>query len=574
MKFVLSILLLVFGLNFTLSQSKWEGNTTPTYHELIEHLKNLSSIHSEIELYAMGPSDYGLPIYVCIVNGAKDSLRTFEKAKKETTLLINNAIHPGEPDGINACLIWLDNWISKGKKVGDLPLIAFIPAYNVGGVMNRSSTSRANQNGPDEYGFRGNARNLDLNRDFIKMDSENAFTFCKIFHALDPDVFVDNHVSNGADYQYTLTYISQMKERMAPSTRKLVYGSMLPELTKSLREKKRDLFPYVELKSETPEDGIYAFNDLPRYAMGYAGLFNAISFTVETHMLKPFPERVRATLEFMDELIDWTINNQNRIEQCREKANQWTQEQSWFRFNYELTEEKDSISFKGYEHSFPEHEITGLKRLFYDRSKPYEKMIPFFHNYIPKDSIRIPKFYVVGGQEKEVIKRLKANNIQFKKIEKDSLISVQSFVVTNFKSLDKPYEGHFIQKEMNYEFKNLNYQLKPGDLLISVKQNSAMFIHSVLQPKADDSYFTWNFFDSYLQEKEYFSNYIFIDKIQEILDSDPVMKEEYMKKKIEDDSFRNSEWQQLYFIYSKSKYFEPSFMRLPVFQIPAEKVRY
>jgi hypothetical protein len=138
--------------------------------------------------------------------------------------------------------------------------------------------------------------------------------------------------------------------------------------------------------------------------------------------------------------------------------------------------------------------------------------------------------------------------------------------MTNFKSLDKPYEGHFMQKEMNYEFKNLNYQLKPGDLLISTKQNSAMFIHSVLQPKADDSYFTWNFFDSYLQEKEYFSNYIFIDKIQEILDSDPVVKEEYMKKKIEDDSFRNSEWQQLYFIYSKSKYFEPSFMRLPIYQ--------
>ena len=574
MKFVLSILFLVFGLNFALSQSKWEGNTTPTYHELIEHLKNLSLIHSEIELYAMGPSDYGLPIYVCIVNGAKDSLRTFEKAKKETTLLINNAIHPGEPDGINACLIWLDNWISKGKKVGDLPLIAFIPAYNVGGMMNRSSTSRANQNGPDEYGFRGNARNLDLNRDFIKMDSENAFTFCKIFHALDPDVFIDNHVSNGADYQYTLTYISQMKERMAPSTRKLVYGSMLPELTKSLREKKRDLFPYVELKSETPEDGIYAFNDLPRYAMGYAGLFNAISFTVETHMLKPFPERVRATLEFMDELIDWTKNNQNRIEQCREKANQWTQEQSWFRFNYELTDEKDSISFKGYEHSFPEHEITGLKRLFYDRSKPYEKMIPFFHNYIPKDSIRIPKYYVVGGQEKEVIKRLKANNIEFKKIEKDSLISVQSFVVTNFKSLDKPYEGHFKHSEINYELNPMNYQLKPGDILVSTKQRSAMFIHSVLQPKAEDSYFTWNFFDSYLQEKEYFSNYIFIDKIQEILDSDSVVKEEYMKKQMEDDSFRNSEWQQLYFIYSKSKYFEPSFMRLPVFQIPAEKVRY
>jgi hypothetical protein len=566
MKLMLTILTFLYCCNLLIAQSNWEGNSTPSYPELITHLKKLSSIHKEIELYAMGQSDYGLPIYVCIVNGARDSIKTFEKAKNETTILINNAIHPGEPDGINACLIWLDKWIADGKKTDNIPVIAFIPAYNIGGMMNRTTTSRANQNGPDEYGFRGNARNLDLNRDFIKMDSENAFTFCKLFHALQPDVFVDNHVSNGADYQYTLTYISQLKERMAPTLRKLVYGSMLPELTKNLRAKKWDLFPYVELKEETPDSGIVAFNDLPRYAMGYAGLFNAISFTVETHMLKPFPERVRATLAFMEELIDWTKSNQNRIEQSRKTANQWVQNQTYFRFNYDLSEEKDSINFKGFEHSYPVHEITGLKRLFYDRSKPYEKSIPHFNTYISKDSIRIPDFYVVGGQEKEVINRLEANKIKYRKVDKDSLINVKSFVISNFKSIDKPYEGHFKHKEMTYELEDYNYRLKSGDLLIPTKQNAAMFIHSVLQPKAEDSYFTWNFFDSYLQEKEYFSNYVFIDKIQEILEGDPVLKEEYINKKRDNEEFRNSEWQQLYFIYSKSKYFEPSYMRLPVYQ--------
>ena len=147
----------------------------------------------------MGQSDYGLPIYVLVVNADSDSSQTFEKARNSTTILINNAIHPGEPDGINASLIWIDEWVKQGKPSESFPVVAIIPAYNVGGMMQRSSTSRANQNGPEEYGFRGNARNLDLNRDFVKMDSENAFTFSRIFHALDPDVFVDNHVSNGAD---------------------------------------------------------------------------------------------------------------------------------------------------------------------------------------------------------------------------------------------------------------------------------------------------------------------------------------------------------------------------------------
>jgi hypothetical protein len=84
-------------------------------------------------------------------------------------------------------------------------IIVCIPVYNIGGALNRNSTSRANQDGPG--GFRGNARNYDLNRDFIKSDTRNTKSFVEIFHTINADVFIDNHVSNGSDYQYKLTYI-------------------------------------------------------------------------------------------------------------------------------------------------------------------------------------------------------------------------------------------------------------------------------------------------------------------------------------------------------------------------------
>ena len=336
-----------------LSSAQLDGNTTPTYHELIEMYQKLATENAEIELYAMGESDYGLPIYVCLLNGAQDSLRTFEKARKSTTLLINNGIHPGEPDGINACLLWIEEWIKNGKKTKNMPVIGIIPAYNVGGMMNRSASSRANQEGPDEYGFRGNAQNLDLNRDFIKMDSKNMFTFATIFHALDPDVFIDTHVSNGADYQYTLTYISSMKERLSPSIAGIVYDQFLPFLTKDLGKKKTDLIGYVNLEGDVPEEGMSAFNDLPRYSMGYASLFNCMSFTIETHMLKPFKERAEATLLFLKSTVDWMSDNATSIERARAEAFRYDRESFVFPFNYELTAQKDSIQFKGYEHSYP-----------------------------------------------------------------------------------------------------------------------------------------------------------------------------------------------------------------------------
>ncbi|MFM7723773.1 MAG: hypothetical protein ACKO7O_03190, partial [Bacteroidota bacterium] len=160
-----------------LGQNLWIGNTSPDYYSLIAHLKSLDKANERMALFDMGPSDVsGLPIYLCVLNPAQDSASTFEKARNGTTLLFNNAIHPGEPDGINACLIYTENFL-KLDSINPLdPLVAFIPAYNVGGMLNRSSTSRANQNGPEAYGFRGNAQNLDLNRDFTKMDSENAHT--------------------------------------------------------------------------------------------------------------------------------------------------------------------------------------------------------------------------------------------------------------------------------------------------------------------------------------------------------------------------------------------------------------
>ena len=565
LRLVLGILCSMFYVPFL--QAQWNGNTSPSYSELIEHLTTLDKEHAEVELYNMGSSDYGLPIYVCIINGSADSLQTFAKARTSTTILINNAIHPGEPDGINACLIWLDDWIKKGKKTTNLPVIAFIPAYNVDGMMVRTSTSRANQNGPEEYGFRGNAQNLDLNRDFIKMDSENAFTFAKIYHALDPDIFVDTHVSNGADYQYSLTLISSLKERLPEALRTLTYDHALPDLCQSLRKNyKTDLFPYVTLKGETPDTGLEAFNDLPRYAMGYASLFHALSFTVETHMLKPFPQRVEVTRQFIYELIKWASLNQELVEFMRKKAFNQSQEKPYFDFNFQLTDKEDSILFKGFEHSFPMSEVTGKPRLFYDRSKPYTRYIPHFNTYKYEDSVLVPRYYIVGRQCKDVIDRLHANGVRYSVFQKDTMMKAWITRVISFKSSGNPYEGHYLHNNVETVVEEQLVHLKKGDILIETAQQP-VFLHAVLQPKAEDSYFAWNFFDSYVQQKEYFSAYVFEDRAAELLLENPVLKLKFEERLRTDEKFKNSTWEQLYFIYRNSPNFEPSWHRLPVYQL-------
>lgn len=550
-----------------LSLAQWDGNTTPTYRELIQIYTKLDFDHEEIELYDMGPSDTKSSIYMVIINGAGNYEKTLEKAKSNTTILINNAIHAGEPDGVNACLLWIQEWIKKGKKIKDLPVIAIIPAYNIGGMMNRSSSGRANQDGPAEYGFRGNAQNLDLNRDFIKMDSKNMETFAKIYHALDPDVFVDTHVSNGADYQYTLTFIHSMKERMAPGMRNLFTQKYIPNLTETLKKKGWDWSPYVETLGETPESGIQAFNDLPRYAQGYGTLFNALSITVETHMLKPFPKRVQATKDYLDFLFHWSLTNTLAIENARMNAFKDNLNAAYYPIHYELSDQKDSILFKGYEFGYKPSEVSGKDRLFYDRSKPFTKYIPYFQTYHYQDSVRIPKGYIVSAEAEGIIERLRANHVRFIEID-SSTKQVHTLRITDFKSGSRPYEGHYLHREVkNTEEEELVY-IPKGSIWVSCDQDRLNFIVSVLEPRCEDSYFAWNFTDSYIQEKEYFSAYVFEDEAAQLLKENPRLREMLETKKSTDPEFAKSAEAQLFFVYQNSQRFEKkTFNRLPIYKV-------
>ncbi len=548
--------------------AQWDQNQTPTYPELMDIYKKLDAAHAEIELFQMGTSDTEYPIYLVVINGAQDSVKTFEKARAKTTILINNAIHAGEPDGVNACLLWIDEWIKKGKKTSNLPVIAIIPAYNVGGMLNRSSSSRANQDGPAEYGFRGNAQNLDLNRDFIKMDSPNAHTFAKIYHALDPDVFVDTHVSNGADYQYTLTLIHSMKERIDPELSRLMDQKYIPYLTETLKKKGWDWSPYVETMEETPESGLQAFNDLPRYAQGYGTLFHALSVTIETHMLKPFPQRVQATKDYLDFLIGWTYGASQGLEHARLNAVRRDLGKSYYPINYELTAKKDSVLFKGFAHEYKTSLVSGEKRLFYDRTKPFTKYIPYYRTFVAKDSVRIPSGYYVSAEATAIIERLKRNGVEMQETDSRMEKEVNSLRVLKFESGSRPYEGHYLHRGVEIVEQTENVSLPKGSVWIPTNQPKRNFIVSVLEPESEDSYFAWNFMDSYVQEKEYFSAYVFEDVAAKLLEENPKLKEQFLAKKKEDAEFAKNPRAQLFFIYQNCPNFESkTFNRLPVFKV-------
>ncbi len=541
------------------SDDLMSSNKTPTYGEAVEFYKDLSETNNDIKLYQMGDSDYGLPIYLCVLNVSQaDSTDVFESARLNTTVLVNNAIHPGEPCGVNASMALALNFSQmKAKEKKEFPIVAIIPAYNIGGIMNRGAYSRANQEGPEEHGFRGNASNLDLNRDFVKMDSKNMFTFATLFHALDPDVFIDTHTSNGADYQYTLTYITPIMEKLAPSIRNLFQDEFIPALENKISENwGYDLFPYVNLMGRTPEDGMVKFNATPRYSMGYTDLFHCVSFTTETHMLKPFNERVKSTYAFLIETALFAKSNSLNIEQARKEARSYDRTRKSLLANFKLDTIPEQIEFKGYNWKNVPSEITTGDRLLYMQNEPIDLSIPYYLGYSAMDTLSIPDYYVVERQEVDVIKRLQANGVEVRSLKNDTTLRLESFKVIDYETYNRPYEGHYLHSVTRYELVQTERLLKEGDVIISTDQEKVRFIVKALSPEYVDSYFNWNFFDSYLQQKEHFSSYVFEDIAVRLLMENKELKDRLDEKIEQEESFAKSRYQQLLFIYRNSPHYE------------------
>jgi len=540
-------------------------NYTATYEEAINHYKKLEIAYSSsIKVNEFGMTDSGNPLHEIIVT--KDGVFDPKEIRKngKAIIFVNNAIHPGEPCGVDASMMLARDLRKKRNNLLDNAVLIIIPIYNISGHLNRGGFSRANQQGPIAYGFRGNAQNLDLNRDFIKGDTENAKSFSKLYTKWSPDILIDNHTSNGADYPYVMTLIPTQKDKMEPALSTYMQDKMLPELFSKMEAKGYEMTPYVYART-TPDEGIAGFLDLARYSSGYANLHNSISFMPETHMLKPFKDRVMSTYHFMRSMLEHVADNHNEILVARKSAIYNTKTKSEFDLNWEIDMEAvGTVMFKGYEAKYKPSEISGLDRLYYDHDSPYEKEIPFFNTYKSSLSVEKPMAYIVPRSYKQIVDKMKANGVVVGELDKSEIKEVEIYKIIDYKSPSKPYEGHFLHTNVEVAKSVQNIQYHKGDYIINTDQKMNKYIIQTLEPQGPDSWFAWNFFDGILMQKEHFSPYVFEDLATEFLKNNPEVRSALEEKKATDKDFAKNAYAQLNFVYERSPHYEPTYMRYPV----------
>ncbi|WP_019039308.1 M14 family metallopeptidase [Psychroflexus tropicus] len=538
-----------------------KGDSTSTYQEVILFYKQLSDMDERVSIEEIYETDSGEPLHLV-------TFTPTELVENPLKLMINNGIHPGESDGIDATMLLFKDLYKNDWTLPEGVQLFTIPVYNVGGALNRNSNSRTNQNGPAAYGFRGNARNYDLNRDFIKSDTKNSKSFFSIFHQVQPDVFVDTHVSNGADYQYTLTHLFTQYNKLGGPLGKHLENKFIPSVEENLLSKGWPITPYVNVFNESPEKGFTQFNDSPRYSSGYTSLWNTLGLMIETHMLKPYPKRVEGTFEMLKTLIDVSSQQKGEIQKTRRASFNMFSDAEHYPLNFKVDSSTyKQMNFLGYKLENMTSEITGLPRIKFNRDQTYERPTQYYNTFSASDSVRIAKGYIIPQQWTNVIELLKWNNISYERFAEDTVMQVEQYKIEGFKTRSSAYEGHYLHSNTKVSAKTLDKTVRQGDVFVEVDQPGMRYIIETLEPIAVDSFFNWNFFDSILQQKEGFSPYVFEDLALEILKNDDALKLRFEEKKKKDTDFANNWYAQLDWIHKQSKYYEYAHLTYPIVRV-------
>jgi Zinc carboxypeptidase len=553
-----------------LAQWRFERDSTVTWEQAIARYQELDSMHTGARLIEIGKDDDGSPIHVFVISDGSGFTPDSVRAAGKNILWITNGIHPGEPDGIDASLLLAQAILESDQLMGLTvnTAVCIVPVYNVWGAKQRQRSSRPDQNGPPVHGVRASAVNLDLNRDFIKADASNTRVLEAALVRWDPDIYFETHVSDGADHQYVMELLTTQKDKLSAPLSLFMTGRLIPDLYQWMERKNILMCPYFETRKETPEEGLIGFYDSPRYSTGYNTLFDRIGILAESHMLKPYADRVNATFQLMLATLAAMNEQSEELEEARRASKSSTASTEEIGLNWRLdTTKVEQIPWLGFEAIREPSPVSGLPRLRYDRNQPTRIKVPWQDTYRPAIVKQKPMGYLIPHAWKDIAERLRAQGVQVVQLTEPTAYNVEEYTIADLMTVQQPTEGHYLHHDVTCTMTRRDYVVQPGDYFVSMRQVWDRCVMEVLEPEGEDSYFAWGFFDAILQQKEWFNTYLFEDIAAELLAKDPVLKAALEAERASDAEFAKDAWAQLFFVFQHSPYADSAHRKYPVLRV-------
>jgi len=545
---------------------------SPDYDETMKYFALFEST-GKAEMFTFGMSPQGRELKFIVVGKEGERTPHAARANGKAVVLIQNGIHAGEIEGKDACMLMLREMLITGElsHLLDHLVLVIIPILNVDGHERTSPFNRPNQNGPATMGWRTTSWNLNLNRDYMKADAPEMKALLQLYRDWQPDFFFDNHSTDGADFQYHITYAIEHHDNIAAELAAWGRHHLMPFVTARTEAAGFITGPYFELHGEELLDGFTDWPTLPRYSTGYAAAQNRLCLLVETHSLKPFENRVRSTktmnvaaLEFINTQYR-ELRDLNYFADVR-TVHEYRHDRKPFPLVMEGTDEFEMFRCKGFATTEEESDITGATVPRYSNI-PAEFEIPFYNKCAVKIEVDVPFAYAMPREFAHLADILRLHGIEVHTVREPEAVEVERYKFVDIVFERRPYEGRQ-RVTCNVKKFRESLVLPAGTFIIYTQQRTLRVIMHLLEPEAPDSFVSWGFFNAFFERKEYAEPYIMEPIARKMLEEDPKLREEFEAKLAEDEEVKNDPGARLNFFYERSPYVDRVERVYPVLRLP------
>lgn len=547
---------------------------TSRYDETVAYCRDLERHCPWVKIMSMGFTPLGRDMPVVVISREQAFTPAHAAKTGKAVILVVNGVHAGEIEGKDASLALMrDIAINRSQEhLLDHAILLVVPIFNIDGHERFGRYNRINQNGPTEMGWRCTAQNLNLNRDYMKADAPEMRALLSTYHEWLPHLWFDNHTTDGADFQYDVTFGAGSGPENAPSISQYVNEELHPYLMKSLAA--RGHVPQLFFDMRDPLDpgkGIETnFGFAPRFSTGYGAITNRPSILVETHMLKSYETRVRATYDLMLETLLLINRNPDKLIDAVRTADRETSQLAERRSTQvALTTTRpadspgESISFKGYSMTMAQSEASGAQYPVWNHEQPAETPSKLHGDALPARTVTAPCGYIIGPQWTAAISRLRAHGLPLQHLTHATKLTVETYHFRDVHWKERPFEGHheatfkadLVREERTYP---------TGSMIVLTNNPMGKLAMHLLEPMAPDSLVSWGFFDAIFEQREYFENYAMAPIADRMMKEDSKVRAEFESWQRENPADANNPRARLDFFFRHSPYWDTQKDNYPV----------
>lgn len=559
----------------------WQTNAERTrwartgdYDETMRYCRQLEAGSRWVKLLTYGTSEQGRALPLLVVSRDRAFTPAAARATGKPIVLVQNGIHSGEIEGKDASLALVRDMAVLGSRANllDSAIVLVLPIYSVDAHERRSRFNRINQNGPEEMGWRATPTGLNLNRDYMKADApETRALLSAVYTTWWPDLLVDDHTTDGADYRHDLTYGFPHGPMVPAPVERWLTDAIEGRVMRRLERLGHLPAPYLSFRrGNDPRSGIDFGWTPPRLSTGYPPLHGRAALLVETHMLKPYGDRVRATYDLLAAVLEElrarpraltdAVRASEREIVARAGA---TGAGRTVVLAGRTSDRAGTFLFHGKQTAWETSDITGAPVARYGAA-PWDSLVPIYREVLPTLSVQEPAGYVIPREWSDAIDLLRLHGVQTRTLAAAWSDTVEMTRVLEWHTDSAAYEGHHPVRVTRVGLERQWRTFQPGDVWVSMAQPGALVAVNLCEAQAPDGLMAWNAFDTVLQKKEYGEDYVVEPMARRMLEKDPALAKEFRDRLANDPAFAANPFARADFFYRRSPWADPEQDLMPI----------